>query len=201
MSLKTILAVTISATWAVLAVPGNALANADVYKALPADTRVVSYSLGDHDGDGQEELAVLYSSDGGIHLTLFKPDSGHWSKWSDVKGPYVLKDGTWPRSMESADANGDGRDEVLTYYVVENNTAMAARILALKNVDLPTPTFEVILQDVTSPAGYPLLETEDGAFSVTFMRMASRTSSGYRRVYCWKGNTFEKCKEVEWKKP
>jgi hypothetical protein len=45
------------------------------------------------------------------------------------------------------------------------------------------------------------LGTEGQTFSVTFMRMATRERSGYRRVYCWNKKRFEKCVEVEWKKP
>jgi hypothetical protein len=103
--------------------------------------------------------------------------------------------------MEIADTNGDGTDEVLIYYVVENNTAMKTRILALETGSLPGVIFKVILEDITSPAGYPLLETEEGIPSVTFMRMPTDTGSGYRRVYCWDGDTFIKCREVEWEKP
>jgi hypothetical protein len=33
------------------------------------------------------------------------------------------------------------------------------------------------------------------------MKMPSEEGNGYRRVYCWDGKAFTKCKEVVWEKP
>ena len=176
-------------------------ANPDVYSVLPADTRILQYSLADFDGDAREELAVLYQTADETRVTLFREDSGRWSRWWDDNGAINSQDGNAPRSLETVDTNGDGRAEMLAYYLTEKNTAMAARILALDDQDLANPVFNVILEDMTAPPGYPLLGTEGQAHSVTFMRMASEEGNGYRRVYCWDGERFEKCLEVEWEKP
>ncbi len=181
--------------------PAASLANPDVYGVLPADTRILQYSLADFDGDAREELAVLYTTADETRLTLFREDSGRWSRWWDDNGAINRQDGNAPRSLETVDTNGDGRAEMLTYYLTEKNTAMAARILALDDQDPANPVFNVILEDMTAPPGYPLLGTEGQAFSVTFMRMASEKGNGYRRVYCWNGEKFEKCKEIVWEKP
>jgi len=181
--------------------PAASSANPDVYSVLPADTRILQYSLADFDGDDREELAVLYQTADETRLTLFREDSGHWSRWWDDNGAINRQDGNAPRSLETVDTNGDGRAEMLAYYLTEKNTAMAARILALDDQDLANPAFNVILEDMTAPPGYPLLGTEGQAHSVTFMRMPSEEGNGYRRVYCWDGERFEKCLEVEWEKP
>ena len=183
------------------AVPSLSFANPDVYSVLPADTRVLQFTLADLDGDSRQELAVLYTAANETRLTLFREESGRWSRWWDDNGDIYLKDGTLPRSLEAVDTNGDQRAEVLVYYLTEKNTAMATRILTLSDQEPDKPVFKVILEDTTSPPGYPLLGTEDQGHSVTFMRMATRKSSGYRRVYCWNGGAFEKCKEVQWEKP
>ena len=177
------------------------MANPDVYRILPADTRVLQYTLADLDGDSRQELAVLYTTADDTRLTLFREESGRWSRWWDDNGAIYLKDGTLPRFLEAADTNGDQSAEVLVYYLTEKNTAMATRILTLSGLESDKPVFKVILEDTTSPPGYPLLGTEDQSHSVTFMRMATRKSSGYRRVYCWNGGEFEKCKEIAWEKP
>ena len=181
--------------------PAVSSANPDVYSVLPADTRILQYSLADFDGDAREELAVLYQTADETRLTLFREDSGRWSRWWDDNGAINRQDGNALRSLETVDTNGDGRAEMLAYYLTEKNTAMAARILALDDQDLANPVFNVILEDMTAPPGYPLLGTEGQAHSVTFMRMASEEGNGYRRVYCWDGERFEKCLEVEWVKP
>jgi len=181
--------------------PAVSSANPDVYSVLPADTRILQYSLADFDGDAREELAVLYQTADETRVTLFREDSGRWSRWWDDNGAINRQDGNALRSLETVDTNGDGRAEMLAYYLTEKNTAMAARILALDDQDLANPVFNVILEDMTAPPGYPLLGTEGQAHSVTFMRMASERGNGYRRVYCWDGERFEKCLEVEWKVP
>jgi len=181
--------------------PAVSSANPDVYGVLPADIRVLQFSLADFDGDTREELAVLYTTADETRLTLFREDSGHWSRWWDDNGAINGQDGSAPRSLETVDTNGDGKAEMLTYYLTEENTAMAARILALDDQDPANPAFSVILEDMTAPPGYPLLGTEGQSPSVTFMRMASEEKNGYRRVYCWDGDAFEKCKEVVWKVP
>ncbi len=182
-------------------IPAVSFANPDVYSVLPADTRILQYSLADFDGDAREELAVLYQTADETRVTLFREDSGRWSRWWDDNGAINRQDGNALRSLETVDTNGDGRAEMLAYYLTEKNTAMAARILALDDQDLANPVFNVILEDMTAPPGYPLLGTEGQAHSVTFMRMASEEGNGYRRVYCWDGERFEKCLEVEWEKP
>ena len=181
--------------------PAVSSANPDVYDVLPDDTRILQYSLADFDGDSREELAVLYTTADKTRLTLFRGDSGRWSRWWDDGGGISLQDGSAPRSLETVDTNGDGRAEMLAYYLTENNTAMAARILTLDDRDPANPVFNVILEDMVSPPGYPLVGMEGQAFSVTFLRMATPKGSGYRRVYCWNQKRFEKCVEVEWVKP
>jgi hypothetical protein len=183
------------------ALPAASFANPDVYNVLPADTRILQYSLADFDGDSREELAVLYTTADETRLTLFRVESGRWSRWWDDNGAINRQDGDAPRSLETVDTNGDGSAEILTHYLIEGNAAMAARILALDGGDPANPAFNVVLEDVTAPPGYALLGTEGQAFSVTFMRMPSEEGNGYRRVYCWDGEKFEKCKEVEWEKP
>ena len=180
--------------------PAASFANPDVYNVLPEDTRILQYSLADFDGDSREELAVLYTTADETRLTLFKGESGRWSRWWDDNGAINGQDGDAPRSLETVDTNGDGNDEILAHYLTEGNAAMAARILALDDGDLANPVFSVILEDITAPPGYALLGTEGQAFSVTFMRMPSGEGNGYRRVYCWNGESFEKCKEIVWER-
>lgn len=181
--------------------PGKILANSDVYDVLPPDTRILQYSLADFDGDNVEELATLYTSDGKTHITLFKGKSGHWFRWWDGDMALELSDGSMPLRLETVDTNGDGRAEILAYYLTGNKGSMTARILTLQDPGSTNPVFEVILEDSTSPPGYPLLGTEGSSSSVTFLRMATEKENGYRRVYCWNGTAFEKCKEVPWEKP
>jgi len=181
--------------------PAASYANPDVYSVLPEDTRILQYSLADFDGDARQELAVLYTTADETRLTIFRGDSGHWSRWWDDNGVIKGQNGSTPGTMETVDLNGDGKAEMLTYYMTERNTAMAARVLAFDDQDLPNPVFNVILEDITAPPGYPLLGTEGQMFSVTFLRMASKEKDGYRRVYCWDEEKFEKCKEVVWEKP
>jgi hypothetical protein len=184
-----------------LVIPAAAAADPDIYGVLPSDIRILQYSLADFDGDTIGELAILYTAGGETHITLFRGRQGRWSRWWDDEGAADGQDGNPPRSMETTDTNGDGRAEILLYYLTENNSAMTARILTLENKDTGTPVFEVILEDTTSPPGYPLLGVEEGSYSVTFLRMATEMEDGYRRVYCWEATAFEKCREVVWEKP
>jgi len=181
-------------------VPGTALANSDVYKVLPPDTRVLQYNLADIDGDAVKELAILYRAGGKTHMALFKAKSGRWFRWWDDDGTLELPDGSLPMGFETADVNGNGRAELLTYYLTGNNSSMTTRILALKEADTMDPAFEVILKDATSPPGYPILGIEGSWSSVTFLHMGTDRENGYRRVYCWNGKAFEKCEEVSWGK-
>ena len=182
--------------------PEAVLANPDVYNVLPADTRVLQYTLADFDGDASEELAILYSTADETRLTLFRGDSGHWSRWWDDNGAIDREDGITIRSLETVDINGDDRAEILTYYLVEHDMALATRIFSLDDPPDPAnPIFKVILEDATVPPGYPVLGMEGEKFSVTFMRMASESDVGFRRVYCWNGNAFEKCKQIVWELP
>jgi hypothetical protein len=43
-------------------IPLASFANPDVYDVLPADIRILQYSLADFDGDAREELAILYTT-------------------------------------------------------------------------------------------------------------------------------------------
>lgn len=182
--------------------PEFVLADSDVYNVLPADTRVLQYDLADFDGDAVEELAILYTTADETRLTLFRGDSGHWSRWWDDNGAIDREDESTIRSLETGDINGDGRAEILVYYLTEHNMALVTRILSLDDPPDPAnPIFKVILEDATSPPGYPVLGKEGEDFSVTFMRMASGSDNGFRRVYCWNGEAFEKCKEVVWELP
>jgi hypothetical protein len=181
--------------------PASSSANPDVYSALPADTRILQYSLADFDGDTREELAILYTTADETRLTLFREDSGRWSRWWDDNGTINGQGGKTPQSMETVDTNGDGKSEMVIYYLTEQNAAMTARILTLDDRYPANPVFNVILEDMTAPPGYPVLGMEGQAHSVTFMRMVSSEGNGYRRVYCWNGEVFEKCKEIVWEKP
>lgn len=180
---------------------GAARANPDVYAALPGDTRVLQYSVSDLDGDSSAELAVLYTSGGATMLTLFKARSGSWVRWWDDNGALADEDGTFPSRLETADTNGNGVSEILTYTVTGDRSAMTARIWSFDETSGQEPDFKVILEDMTAPPGYPLLGSQDSKASVTFLKMPSPEEDGYRRVYCWNGESFENCLEVEWEKP
>jgi len=187
---------------ALAAVTGSAKADADVYAALPEDTRVVQYGLSDLDGDSRKELAVFFTSGNTVRLALFRADAGRWSLWWEAPVPRTGLEPGSPRSMELVDTNGDGKDEILTYCLAEKAGAMITRILALNTRKQSRPTIRTLLEDLTSPPGYPLFGFEGGLPSVTFLKMPSENGSdGYRRVYCWKGDRFEKCVEVPWEKP
>ena len=188
-----------------LLVAGSASANPDVYAALPADITVLQYGLGDVDGDSQKELAVLYSTDNKARLALFKAQAGRWTKWSDGSKPLEREDGAGPRTMEITDANGDGADEIIAYYLADGisggEPSMVTRVLSLHINGTGQPELRNILEDRTVPPGYPLLGSEGQKPSVTFLQMSNGKSNGQRLVYCWNGNSFEKCVEVVWEKP
>ncbi len=184
-----------------IALPGSALADPDVYAALPPDISVLQYDLGDINGDHRKELAVLYTSDGSTRLALFRAESGHWSKWTDGNSSLEREDGATARSILLTDTNGDGTDEILAYYLTSGDTAMVTRVLSLDVKGEGPPALRNILEDRTVPPGYPLLGTEGQKPSVTFLQMNNGSGNGLRRAYCWDGNQFEKCVEVEWKKP
>jgi hypothetical protein len=177
-----------------------ALANPDVYAALPNDTRVIQYGMGDIDGDLLEELAVLYTSGGVTSLTLFKARTGRWSRlWTD-EGPLSGVQGASPHSVEIVDVNGDGKSEIITYHLTGSGRGMAARIIELDITGPDDADAGVILEDITVPPGYPLFGSENGVPSVTFLRMPmGKGDTGHRRVYCWNGERFEKCLEVPWR--
>ena len=103
--------------------------------------------------------------------------------------------------MELADTNGDGIDEILAYSMTPGKTAMVTRILSVVENGDGSSVLKTLLEDRTSPPGYPLLGSEEQKPSVTFLQMASKDKDGLRRVYCWDGSRFEKCVEVVWKKP
>jgi hypothetical protein len=185
-----------------VSIAASAHADSDVYAVLPEDTRVIQYGLGDLDGDSREELAVLFSSGSGIHLSLFKARSGHWSSWGTVAGPPIGMDGAEARSMELLDTNGNGKDEILLYYLTPGKGAMAARILTIQTSEGGLPVLDLLLEDRTSPPGYPLFGFTDGSPSVTFLKMpAYNGDDGFRRVYCWGGDRFKKCLEIPWENP
>ncbi|MDF1536373.1 MAG: hypothetical protein P1S46_07715 [bacterium] len=178
-----------------------AIADPDVYAALPPGIRVLQYGLGDMDGDHRKELAVLYSSDDAVRLALFRADSGRWSKWSDGSTPLEREDRARACSMELSDTNGDGKDEILAYYLTPGEAAMVTRILAMERGPDGSPLLRRILEDETIPPGYPILGNEGQDPSVTFLQMGDGNSDGLRRAYCWNGESFAKCVEVEWKRP
>ena len=181
---------------------GSAKANPDVYASLPVDTRVIQYGLGDLDGDSREELAVLFSSRGLTQLALFKARSGHWSRWGNDIGPVAGKNGAAARSVELRDTNGDGKDEIIIYYLTAGDGAMEARIMAVRPGKSNSPQAAVLLEDKVFPPGYPLFGTEDGKPCVTFLKMPSENrGDGHRRVYCWEGDRFDKRVEIPWKTP
>jgi hypothetical protein len=168
-----------------------ALANPDVYAALPTGIRVLQYGLGDVDGDSRKELAVLYTSEGSGQLALFKADAGRWVKWSDGSNSIKREDGAMARSMEITDTNGDGTDEILAYYLSDSNGAMVTRVLSMNTNGKGSPELRNILEDSTFPPGYPLLGSEGQKPSITFLQMGNGSADGLRRVYCWNGEKRE----------
>ena len=175
-------------------------AHPDVYSALPPDAAVVQYALGDLAGDPAEELAVFFTSAGEARLALFNARAGRWVLLVEGAAPRLVLEAGHPRSLELADANGDGRVEIMTHSLSRRRGSMITRVTALDGAEGGPQSFRVLLEDETFPPGYPLLGTEKGLPGITFLRMPSPESgAGHRRVYCWAEGRFEKCLEVIWK--
>ncbi len=173
----------------------NAFANQDIYDALPEDVEVKRYIMNDLDGDSTDEIGILYRTEGGLALTIFQAQAGRWKRWWDLEGsgPGENLD---LQSFDLVDVNGDGSGEILINFITPDRSSMFSRILSLKGARGSDPEVFVLLEDFTSPAGYPVLGDQEGRPSVTFLDMGSKGRSGYRRVYCWDGSAFEKCMEV-----
>jgi|GEM_PF-4198266 len=179
-----------------------ARAHPDVYAALPPDAAVVQYGLGDLAGDPQKELAVFFTAREEARLALFSARAGRWILLLEGPAPGLeLETGT-PHCLEIMDANSDGRDEILTHSLSSRDHSMITRILTLDASDGGSPSLRVLLEDATSPPGYPLFGTEGGAPAVTFLKMPGKNGrGGHRRSYCWEGGRFLKCVEVPWGEP
>ncbi len=177
-------------------------AHPDVYEALPPDTKVIQHGLGDLVGDSAKELAVLFTSGGEARIAVFRARNGRWALLIEGPVPRLdLETGT-PRCLETADTNLDGRDEILTYFISPGGSSMITRVVTLENAGGDFPSFQVLLEDLTSPPGYPLFGTENGMPSVTFLKMPQENGEpGYRRVYCWKEDRFQRCVEKIWERP
>jgi len=172
-----------------------ALANQDIYDALPEDVKVKRYIMNDLDGDSMDEIGILYQTEGGLAITIFQAQAGRWKKWWDLEGSgpggnLILQ------SFDLVDVNGDGKGEILVNFITPDRSSMFSQILSLKGARGTEPDFSVLLEDFTNPAGYPVLGDQEGRPSVTFLNMGSKDRTGYRRVYCWDGSAFEKCVEV-----
>jgi hypothetical protein len=178
--------------------PLAASANDDVYSALPDDIEVIQFMTGDIDGDSVNELGIMYTWRRSPRLSIFRGDSGRWQRWFEVDGTFIHRDGLDVRSFELADATGDGVAELLLYHVDRRRGGMLTTVLTWTASE-PDPGFNPVLEDRTVPAGYPLLGREEDRPAITFLNMGN--GDGYRRVYCWNGDKFEKCKEVVWRKP
>jgi len=181
---------------------GECGANDAVYSALPEDIEVLSYKLGDIDGDSRDELGVLYRSGDRINLALFSAPSENWTLLFELGKYDSFFQGEPIYSFEMADTDGDNTSEVLTYYLVQGGDALATRILKYREGEKRASLYRT-LEDTTSPPGYPLLGITKGLPSVTFMHMGdpgteSSGSPGYQRTWCWDGTSFEKCLEVPW---
>ncbi|UCG39285.1 MAG: hypothetical protein JSV00_03365, partial [bacterium] len=83
-------------------------AHPDVYAVLPGDTQVLSYHVGDVDGDARDELAVLYRSAQRTALALFRGEAGHWRLWWEDGGDLQREDGLQVDSVDFVDTNRDG---------------------------------------------------------------------------------------------
>ena len=175
-------------------------AHPDVYKALPPDITVVQYGLGDLAGDSVKELAVLFTAGDETRLAVFTAQKGRWALLIEGPAPRLGFEAGTPRCLEMVDANLDGRDEILTHSLSLRDNSMITRIVKLEKPDGSPPSLRVLLEDMISPPGYPLFGTEEGMASVTFLKMPQEDGgAGYRRVYCWKGDRFERCIEETWK--
>jgi len=175
-------------------------AHPDVYEALPPDTIVAQYGLGDLTGDPARELAVLFTAGGETRLAIFTAQKGRWALLIESPAPRLGFEAGTPHCLEMVDANLDGRDEILTHSLSLRDNSMITRIVKLEKADGTSPSLRVLLEDVISPPGYPLFGIEKGMPSVTFLKMPQEDGgAGYRRVYCWKGDRFERCIEETWK--
>ncbi len=172
-----------------------ALANQDIYDALPEDVEVKRYIMNDLDGDSTDEIGILYRTEGELALTIFHAQAGHWKRWWDLEGSGSGGNLNL-QSFDLVDVNGDGSVEILVNFITPDRNSMLSRVLSLKGARGSEPDVSVLLEDFTSPAGYPVLGDLEGRPSITFLDMGSRNRSGYRRVYCWDGSAFEKCLEV-----
>ncbi len=180
-----------------------ALADDSVYSLLPPDIEVVQYRLGDIDGDGQEEMGLLFRWHEKMNLTVFRAVNGRWARWWDLGEPSSPGKGRSLHSFDMVDTNGDGSSEISLYLLSPGGGSMITRILEFTGAGNNGPHFETILKDVTMPPGYPIYGTENGSSSVTFLNMGGESIDGtkrpgYRRVYCWSSKRFEKCLEVKW---
>ena len=184
----------------------TAYANSDVYESLPEDVEVISYSLADVDGDSLDELGILYRSGGGLRLSLFHAFSGRWVRWWDFDDASGETGGSALHSFDFVDANGDGLHEVAVFLLSETGDLLVTRLLSFTGIPDKSPVPKLLLEDFIAPPGYPILGTDEGRPSVTFLNMGQggdglSGSTGYRRVYCWNRSQFEKCREVEWEIP
>ena len=178
-------------------------AHPDVYAALPPDTTVVQYGLGDLAGDPQKELAVFFTAGKEARLALFSARAGRWILLLEGPAPGLELETGKPHCLEVMDATSDGRDEILTHSLSSREHSMITRILTLDtSSDGGSPFIRVLLEDVTSPPGYPIFGREEGVPAVTFLKMPGENGrGGHRRAYCWEGGRFLKCVEVPWGKP
>lgn len=171
-------------------------ANPDIYSALPEDIQVIKYVLGDADGDGTDEIGILYRTGNRVNLTFFHTADGKWKRWWDYS---TGSDSSNLRlhSFDIRDVTGNGRNEVIVNLISPGSDLMASKVLVYDRV-ADSPSFSVLLEDSTRPAGYPLFGDLNGKSSVTFLDLGDENRSGHRRVYCWQGRAFEKCLEVPW---
>ncbi len=173
----------------------SAFANQDIYNALPEDVEVKRYIMKDLDGDSMDEIGILYQTEGGLALTVFQAQAGRWARWWDLEGSGGNLN---LQSFDLVDVNGNGSGEILINFISPDRSRMFSRVLSLKEIQGSELEVSVLLEDFTSPAGYPVLGDQEGRPSVTFLDMGSKDKSGHRRVYCWDGSVFEKCLEVPW---
>ncbi len=175
----------------------TALANQDIYDALPEDVEVKRYIMSDLDGDSMDEIGILYQAKGRLALTIFQAQAGRWKKWWGLEGSGPGGNLNL-QSFDLVDVNGDGNVEILVNFITPDRSSMFSQILSFNGARGSEPDVSVLLEDFTSPAGYPVLGDREGRPSVTFLDMGSKDRTGYRRVYCWDGAAFEKCLEVPW---
>lgn len=190
----------------IIALPGRAAANSDVYALLPSDVEVTSYAVGDVDGDSLEELALLYRAGGKQRLSLFHARAGRWVRWWDLPDALSAGGGLTLHSFGLVDATGEGVPEISVHFTSPGGATMVTRVLGFIGSGSGEPRFRVLLEDFTLPAGYPVYGKQDDRPSVTFLNMGGRDAEGkprpgYRRVYCWNAGRFEKCGEVVWEVP